>query len=95
MKKTELNGIIDILDGCIQRTTEDEASEAYARLITARLMAEQTLMLAAILATLQNLAAGLDVSTDAIVGAIVQRTWPGVIKFDAADEPPDEEDDDE
>ena len=99
MKKAELNELVEKLDDWIAavEATHDTAGRAYPDLVTARLMAEQTLMMASMLAVVQKLEAKLDASTDAIVEAVVQRTWPGVIKFDDPERPdiPQEEEEDE
>ena len=107
MTKTELNELVERLDRWLAaaEVTHDPDERVYPEIITARLLAEQTLMLAeqirllnALLATVQALPSEFETTRADIVGAIVQRTWPGVIAFDEADnpgKPPAEEEEDE
>lgn len=101
MKKSEMMAIIDKIDAWIAaaeavRKDEPGGEYAYPELLTARLVAEQTLILAQMLVMMQKLPESLDDHAVAVVDAIVQRTWPGILAFEEdGPTPPASEEEDE
>ena len=86
MKKLELMGIIEELDAKVKKASDEGDRDKWIAAIDARLTAEINLVLVSLVTRVRKLEEIVADGKNDVIDAVVQRTWPGVIKFDDYDE---------